>query len=91
MAGYLSGHKTMWLTNRQINIAQGYAIASHPSVTDQWMVGTQDNGTNLFSPDQGAHLDGMGSIASLIRKIRTDFMLQRITDCSIAATMVGEP
>ena len=44
-----------------LNIAQGYAIASHPSVTDQWMVGTQDNGTNLFSPDQGARiLDGDG-------------------------------
>ena len=44
-----------------LNIAQGYAIASHPNVTDKWMVGTQDNGTNLFSVDQSARiLDGDG-------------------------------
>lgn len=44
-----------------LHITQGYALSSHPGRAATWMVGTQDNGTNLISPDFEARiLDGDG-------------------------------
>ncbi|MDG1675230.1 MAG: hypothetical protein P8H88_07270, partial [Flavobacteriales bacterium] len=44
-----------------LDIAQGYALSCHPARAATWMLGTQDNGTNLVSPSFDARiLDGDG-------------------------------
>jgi len=44
-----------------LDIAQGYALSIHPFRAATWMLGTQDNGTNLISPKFDARiLDGDG-------------------------------
>lgn len=44
-----------------LEITQGYAVALNPHVQGQWLVGTQDNGTNLMKPNVDARiLDGDG-------------------------------
>ena len=44
-----------------LEITQGYAVALNPHVQGQWLVGTQDNGTNLMKPNVEARiLDGDG-------------------------------
>ena len=44
-----------------LRIAQGYAIGLHPEKAKTWILGTQDNGTNLSTPEFEARvLDGDG-------------------------------
>ena len=44
-----------------LDIAQGYALSCHPLNAATWMLGTQDNGTNMLSPRLDASiLDGDG-------------------------------
>ena len=55
-----SGEQVQDLSN-DLHIAQGYAIGHHPTLPDTWLLGTQDNGTNLSSPESCSRiLDGDG-------------------------------